>query len=164
MKIVFTSIIVLFMLIQILPAQDQKKDKAIFKESKNEFWELIKKENKEFREPEKESKKVFKMDFSGMDLPSSVDQFESQWHQTPISQGNTGSCWCFCATSFFESEINRLHGKKIKISEMYTVYWEFVEKARRYVQKRGNSLFDHGSMGNAVIRIWKIWRCASGVI
>jgi bleomycin hydrolase len=38
---------------------------------------------------------------------------------------------------------------------MYTVYWEFVEKARRYVQKRGDSLFDHGSMGNAVIRIWK---------
>jgi bleomycin hydrolase len=38
---------------------------------------------------------------------------------------------------------------------MYTVYWEFVEKARRFVQERGNSLFDHGSMGNAVVRIWK---------
>ena len=45
--------------------------------------------------------------------------------------------------------------KKIKLSEMYTVYWEYVEKARRFVQERGNSLFDQGSECNAVIREWK---------
>jgi bleomycin hydrolase len=38
---------------------------------------------------------------------------------------------------------------------MYTVYWEYVEKTRRYVQERGNSLFDEGSEGNAVLRLWK---------
>ncbi len=156
MHIMFRSIIGLILLIQIISAQDQKKDKAIFTESKNEFWELIKEENQKFSAPEeKEPKMVFKMDFSGMDLPDSIDQFDYQWHQPPLSQGNTGSCWCFCATSFFETEVYRLQGKKIKLSEMYTVYWEFVEKARRYVKERGNSLFDHGSMGNAVIRIWK---------
>ena len=155
MHVMFRSIIGLILLIQIISAQDQKKDQAIFTESKNEFWDLIHEENQKFRTPEEgDVKKVFKMDFSGMDLPVSIDQFENQWHQQPLSQGNTGSCWCFCATSFFEAEVQRLQGKKIKISEMYTVYWEFVEKARRYVQERGNSLFDHGSMGNAVIRIW----------
>lgn len=38
---------------------------------------------------------------------------------------------------------------------MYTVYWETVEKARRFVRERGNSHFDEGSEGNAVERIWK---------
>ena len=156
MHVMFRSIIGVILLIQIISAQDQKKDQAIFTESKNEFWDLIDEENQKFRSPaEDDVKKVFKMDFSGLTLPVSIDQFENQWHQPPLSQGNTGSCWCFCATSFFETEVQRLHGKKIKISEMYTVYWEFVEKARRYVKERGNSLFDHGSMGNAVIRIWE---------
>jgi bleomycin hydrolase len=38
---------------------------------------------------------------------------------------------------------------------MYPVYWEYVEKARGFIRQRGESLFDEGSMGNAVIRIWK---------
>ena len=38
---------------------------------------------------------------------------------------------------------------------MYTVYWEYVEKARRYVRERGESNFDEGSEANAVMRIWK---------
>jgi bleomycin hydrolase len=37
---------------------------------------------------------------------------------------------------------------------MYTVYWEYVEKARRFVQERGNSNFAEGSEANAVRRIW----------
>jgi bleomycin hydrolase len=38
---------------------------------------------------------------------------------------------------------------------MYTVYWESVEKAIRYIHERGNSAFDEGSEANAVTRIWK---------
>ena len=44
---------------------------------------------------------------------------------------------------------------KVKLSEMYTVYWEYVEKARRFIQERGNSAFDEGSEANAVTRMWK---------
>jgi bleomycin hydrolase len=148
-------ILAILILISVINAQDIKKDQAKFIESKNEFWEHIEAENKKFKEEEEKPEIVFHMDFSSKDLPTSIDQFSYQWHQNPISQGNTGSCWCFSTSSFFESEIYRLSKRKIKLSEMYTVYWEFVEKAREYVQTRGKSLFDHGSMSNAVIRIWK---------
>jgi len=92
-----------------------------------------------------------------MELPTSKDQFKSYWFNEPISQGRTGTCWCFSTTSFFESEVYRLHQKKVKISEMYTVYWEYVEKAKRFVSERGNSAFEEGSEANAVPRIWKMY-------
>jgi bleomycin hydrolase len=40
---------------------------------------------------------------------------------------------------------------------MYTAYWEYVEKAKRYVAERGNSLFDEGSEGNAVSRMFEMY-------
>jgi bleomycin hydrolase len=40
---------------------------------------------------------------------------------------------------------------------MYTVYWEYVEKAKRYIEERGNSAFEEGSEANAVSRIWKMY-------
>jgi bleomycin hydrolase len=64
-------------------------------------------------------------------------------------------CWCFSTTSFLESEIYRITKKQVKLSELYTVYWEYVEKARRFVQERGNSEFGEGSESNAVLRDWK---------
>jgi bleomycin hydrolase len=64
-------------------------------------------------------------------------------------------CWCFSATSFYESEIHRLSGQSLKLSELYTVYWEYVEKAREYVRTHGSSAFAQGSECNAVPRIWK---------
>jgi bleomycin hydrolase len=42
---------------------------------------------------------------------------------------------------------------------MFTVYWEYVEKARRFIRERGNSHFAEGSEGNAVTRIWKQYGC-----
>lgn len=38
---------------------------------------------------------------------------------------------------------------------MFTVYYEYLEKARLYVQERGESFFDEGSEGNAVILVWR---------
>ena len=35
-----------------------------------------------------------------------------------ISQDRTGTCWSFSTSSFLESEIIRLTGKKIDLSEM----------------------------------------------
>lgn len=45
---------------------------------------------------------------------------------------------------------------------MYTVYWEYVEKTKRYVHERGKSAFAEGSEANAVTRMWKkIWSSTS---
>ena len=91
------------------------------------------------------------LDFSGVTRPSSIEEFNTLFHLPPVQQGNTGTCWSFATTSLFESELKRLHGLKVKLSEMHTVYWEYVEKARRYVRERGNSALAEGSEPNAVI-------------
>ena len=46
--------------------------------------------------------------------------------------------------------------KEVKLSEIYTVYWEYLEKARRFVRERGNSAFGQGSEANAVPRISRL--------
>jgi len=151
---IVVPMIILFLFCATLWSQEVQKNNGVFSSSENEFYEKIKQDLDEFYTTPEEAKTEFKMDFSGLALPVSIDQFDYQWHNEPVSQGRTGSCWSFSATSFFESEIYRLYGKKVKLSEMYTVYWEYVEKARRYVHERGNSHFQEGSMLNAIPRIW----------
>ena len=137
----------------------QSHDKAMFRNSEPGFYQnVILRDNRELtnKDVPAEAKRYFVADQSGLDLPNKIDFYKNQfWHNAPISQGNTGTCWCFSTTSFLESEAYRLHKVQVKVSEIYTVYWEYVEKARRYVQERGNSLFDEGSEANAVTRIWK---------
>ncbi len=105
------------------------------------------------------TKRNFKIDLSGIDYPKSVEEFKSVWKSNPISQGNAGTCWAYSTTSFYETEIFRQTGKTVDLSEIFTVYWEYVEKARRFVQKRGESEFGEGSEGNAVRRIMKQYGC-----
>jgi bleomycin hydrolase len=141
------------------PVAAQNHDKAMFRNNEPGFYQ-----NSILRDDREVGSKIaptpvkrsFIADQSGLDLPNKIDFYKDRfWHNSPLSQGNTGTCWCFSTTSLLESEAYRLHGVQVKISEIYTVYWEYVEKARRYVQERGNSLFDEGSEGNAVTRIWK---------
>ena len=94
-------------------------------------------------------------DFANVQKPASLDVFKTYFAFPPVAQYQSGICWCFSTTSFLESEVYRLHQKKIKLSELYTVYWEYVEKARRYLRERGNSEFGEGSESNAVFRIMK---------
>ena len=56
-----------------------------------------------------------------------------------ISQGRTGTCWSFSSTSFLESEIIRLTGKKIDLSEMYTVRNTYPKKAENFVMRQGKA-------------------------
>jgi bleomycin hydrolase len=148
---------IFILFVTLISAQDQK-EKGIFVEEKDGFYKNeILKSIDEFNNPEKAKKKIFKLDFAGMDIPKSKDEFTSYWFNDPVSQGRTGTCWCFSTTSYFESEVFRLHQKKVKLSEMYTVYWEYVEKAKRFINERGNSAFEEGSEANAVPRIWNIY-------
>jgi len=104
---------------------------------------------------EKEPYKRFVMDQSGMDLPNDKTLYTSEWCQPTESQGNGGTCWCFSTNSMIESEIFRQTGNKVELSEMFTVYWEYVEKARQFIEKRGDSHFSEGSEANAVTRLMK---------
>jgi bleomycin hydrolase len=68
-----------------------------------------------------------------------------------ISQGRTGTCWSFSSTSFLESEIIRLTGKKVDLSEMYTVRNTYPEKLENFVMRQGKAQFSEGGLAHDVI-------------
>jgi bleomycin hydrolase len=94
---------------------------------------------------EKDEKRTLRLDWSRVRIPPSPEAFHPVFHFPPVRQYATGTCWSFCSTSYFESEVARRTGRKIKLSEMWTVYWEYVEKARRFVREYGHSEFSEGS-------------------
>jgi bleomycin hydrolase len=90
-------------------------------------------------------------DFSPTIKPLSPEEFTQTFHFPPIRQHRTGTCWSFATTSFLETELKRLGRSEVKLSELYTVYWEYVEKARRFIRQKGDSFLGQGSEHNAVI-------------
>ncbi|GGZ68657.1 C1 family peptidase [Algibacter mikhailovii] len=68
-----------------------------------------------------------------------------------ISQGNTGTCWSFSTSSFLESEINRLTGNFIDISEMYTVRNTYSDKSWNYIMRQGKAQFGEGGLAHDVL-------------
>jgi bleomycin hydrolase len=163
MKQTLSMIVALAVLVPALVyAQAHRHDKAIFVQPRNEFMDSVRKEAANFIAKPETPKKQLQLDFSGLYRPSTVDEFKRYWHNRPVSQAISGMCWCFSATSFLESEIYRLTKREIKLSELYTVYWEYVEKAKRFVEERGNSVFGEGSEANAVMRIWKTYGIVPG--
>ncbi|PQB04207.1 aminopeptidase C [Aureitalea marina] len=68
-----------------------------------------------------------------------------------ISQGRTGTCWSFSSTSFLESEIIRISGKQIDLSEMYTVRNTYPKKAENYIMRQGKAQFSEGGLAHDVM-------------
>ena len=155
---ILTIAAILFCFI-VLSVKGQNKDKAIFRVSLPGFYQnSILRDDREVKEKMAPARvnRNFVVDLTSASLPNKVDLYKNQqWRNPPISQGATNTCWCFSTTSFLESEVYRLYKMQVKLSEMYTVYWEYVEKARRFIQERGNSAFEEGSEANAVTRMWR---------
>lgn len=91
------------------------------------------------------------MDFSGIEKPAGPADFAAAFHLPPVRQGDTGTCWAFAATSLLESELARMGRSAVKLSEMHTAYWEYVEKARRFITEKGNSFLGQGSEPNSAL-------------
>ena len=68
-----------------------------------------------------------------------------------ISQDITGTCWSFSTSSFLESEIIRLTGKKIDLSEMFQARTTYPLKAENYVLRQGKANFSEGALAHDVI-------------
>jgi len=138
----------------------QNKDKGTFQvydKGESYYYSTILKDINAEESASQKSKafKRFKADATGTNYPAKIDLYKSQWHNPPLSQGSTGTCWDFSTTSFYESEVKRLFNKEVKISEAYTFYCEYVLKAESFVDSRGNTIFEEGSEGNAVTRVYK---------
>ena len=134
-------------------------EEARAKEQKfaDEETQTIKKRQETEKEARKLLDRTLQSDLTGVYPPPAPASFKSFFHFPPVAQYNTNTCWSFANTSFYESEIYRLSGKKIKLAEMWTVYHEYLEKVRRFVQERGASLVAEGGEGNALNRIWKTY-------
>jgi len=139
-----------------LYAQSGRHDKGHFVDYTNDFYSKIKQSIEHNPNIHYGPFKVFKVDLDGIDLPKSVNEFTTVWCNSPVSQGNTGTCWCFATSSFYEAEIFRQTKQQIQLSQMFTVYWEYVEKAREFVRTRGQSAFGEGSETNAPARMAKL--------
>lgn len=141
--------------------QNTRHDQLQMRERKAGFYDkdiMTGVQQYEEKKVEKPAKPIYKFDINKLSwYPKSVDEFTTWWKNMPISQGNSNTCWSFSTTSFFETEVYRQSKQVVKISEMFTAYWETVEKAREFVRTRGESNFDEGSEGNAVIRMYQIY-------
>src|SRR5690554_842638 len=72
-------------------------------------------------------------------------------HTEVLSQGQTGTCWSFSTVSFLESEVKRITGKHVDLSEMYIVKNTYPAKAYNYVYRQGKAQFSEGGLGHDVL-------------
>ncbi|MDZ7724780.1 MAG: peptidase C1 [candidate division KSB1 bacterium] len=98
-----------------------------------------------------EEKEILTFDVKEFPHVRDPEAYDPEFHVPPVRQDTTGTCWCFSAISFLESELERLGRGKVELSRMYIVYWEYVEKVREYFRTHGESLVAEGSQHNAVI-------------
>ena len=103
------------------------------------------------RTPDAADRTFLAADLSAHDRPSDPGAFTRLFHLPPVEQGKTGTCWAFAATSLLESELRRQGKAEVKLSELHTVYWEYVEKARRFVREKGDSFLGEGSEPNSAM-------------
>jgi len=69
------------------------------------------------------------------------------------SQGRTGTCWSFSTVSFIESEILRISGKTVDLSEMFYARMVYPEKAKNFVGRQGKAQFSEGGLNHDVMKI-----------
>ena len=71
------------------------------------------------------------------------------------NQYRSGTCWCFSALSFLESEILRTKGLEVDLSEMFVVGKSYHDRAIKYVRLDGNLRFAAGSSCGDVLHVIK---------
>ena len=135
----------------------QPHDRAEYRAAKAGYFStnILTDINAKENPPAVKDDRAFKVDVANLKYPNDPKMYTQIWHEDPVSQGNTGTCWCFSTTSFFESEAYKTSGLKAKLSEMYVVYWQYVERAKYYVEHRGDMNFGEGSETNGVTNMLK---------
>ena len=71
------------------------------------------------------------------------------------SQDRAGTCWDYATTSFIETEAIRLGKPELNLSEMFTVRYDYVAKAKQYIQLHGKTNFSPGGQAHHMINIFK---------
>ncbi len=75
---------------------------------------------------------------------------------TPLKdQQSSGTCWSFATTSFIETEALRLGKGGVSLSAIFYVSPTYIEKAEKFIQKKGESWFDAGDLTFSVLDAYK---------
>ena len=69
------------------------------------------------------------------------------------NQYRSGTCWCYSALSFIESEIIRTKGQEVDLSEMFVVGRSYHDRAVKYVRLDGHLNFAAGSSFGDVLHV-----------
>ena len=69
------------------------------------------------------------------------------------NQYRSGTCWCFSALSFIESEILRTKNVEVDLSEMFVVGKSYHDRAIKYVRLDGSLRFSAGSSFGDVLHV-----------
>ena len=69
------------------------------------------------------------------------------------NQYRSGTCWCFSALSFVESEVLRMKGDSLDLSEMFVVGKSYRDRAVKYVLLDGHLNFAAGSSFGDVLHV-----------
>lgn len=151
----------LFLMFLVFSAQlfAQNTDKASYKTYPSGFYfKQILRDNlgdEAWAKRKYQPREVFKMEMQDRIFPTDLTKYTTVYHLQPVSQGNSGTCWAYSAISFLESEVYRMTSQKIKLSEIYIAYWEYVERAEDFIKTKGETFLGEGSESNAVLRIMK---------
>ncbi|MBN2780988.1 MAG: hypothetical protein JXR21_03390 [Candidatus Marinimicrobia bacterium] len=94
---------------------------------------------------------------AGMEYPVSQDIFTTCFHFPPKHQGLTSTCWAHAGISFIESEVQKKQNTEIKLSVMYVVYHEYLEKALAFIESKGKQELRLGSQISSVFDIADTW-------
>ena len=137
-------------------AFSQQNDKAVFKTEPVSYYQHTIVNSLNGKHDTTLHQKL-KVDTDFDKLPTDPSLYKTIWYSPRISQGNTGTCWSYSTSSFMESEIKRISGKEVNLSEMYTVYWEYVERMKYFVEHKGEMHLGEGSETNAIAKIMEIY-------
>lgn len=70
-------------------------------------------------------------------------------------QWRTGTCWSYTTTSFIETEALRLGKNETDLSEMYFVYYAYINKAYDFLRYYGKANFSEGGQAHDVTNVVK---------
>ena len=60
------------------------------------------------------------------------------------NQGKAGTCWDYSGTAFIEAELLRMGKGTYDFSEMYTAYWDYMDRAMTSIRTHGDISFTQG--------------------
>ena len=60
------------------------------------------------------------------------------------NQNRAGTCWCYSTMAFLESELLRMGKGEYDLSEMFTVYHTYQDRADMAVRTHGDASFSQG--------------------